>query len=154
VVETTNPMRLAAEQAIVRDVAEIYACLDRSLDQVVRLPGACRQCGRCCDFEAYGHRLFVTTPEWVHFRQMLGDQPIRPMPSGRCPYNQQGRCDVYTIRFSGCRIFACQMDPQVQSDLTESALARLKALCVHYAIPYRYVDLGAALNGRLADIGL
>jgi hypothetical protein len=141
------------DPAIVREVAGIYEGLDHEL-LLAATHAACLQCGRCCDFEAYGHRLFLTTPEWIYFRHGLGNRPIQPMPTGRCPYNQEGLCTVHAIRFSGCRIFGCRLEQQVQSDLTESTLHRLKALCVQYDLPYRYVDLASALNGRFADIGL
>jgi len=141
------------DQAILREVAGIYEGLDHELLQIAT-HAACRKCGQCCDFEAYGHRLFLTTPEWITFRQGLGDLPIRSMPSGRCPYNQEGLCTVHAIRFSGCRIFGCRLEQRVQSDLTESTLVRLKALCVQYNLPYRYVDLASALNGWFGDIGL
>ena len=141
------------DQMILLEVVGIYEWLDREILQAAT-NAACRQCGRCCDFEAFGHRLFVTTPEWLYFRHMLGEQTMLPMPSGRCPYNQEGLCTVHAIRFSGCRIFACQLDAQAQSELTESAIARLKAVCVKSGLPYQYVDLASALNGRLTDIGL
>ena len=141
-------------RAVARDVAEIYAWLDHLTGQAAQPPAPCRRCGQCCDFEGFGHRLFVTTPEWVYFRDGLASQPVRPMPAGRCPYREEGLCAVHAIRFCGCRIFGCGIDPQVQSEWTESALARLKNVCTRHALPYRYVDLGTALNGQLAGIGL
>ncbi len=140
-------------QRIASDVAEIYTWLDRRCE-LYTPPEACRRCGRCCDFDAFGHRLFITTPEWVHFRMALGDQAPRPMAEGRCPYNEAGACSVRAARFAGCRIFGCGLDAAVQSDLTESTMARLKALCVRHALPYRYADLREVLNGLWTDIGL
>jgi hypothetical protein len=140
-------------QQIASDVAEIYAWLDRRRAQGE--PSApCRKCGRCCDFDAFGHRLFITTPEWVYFRTALGDQAPLPMAEGRCPYNEAGVCRVYATRFAGCRIFGCGLDAAAQSDLTESTMAKLKALCIRHALPYRYTDLREALNGLWTDIGL
>ncbi|MBP8303498.1 MAG: hypothetical protein KBE04_05150 [Phycisphaerae bacterium] len=141
------------EQALVREVAAIYEWLDQAAIQAGGPASACRRCGRCCDLEAYGHRLFLTTPEWIAFRQGLGGEPVRPMPSGRCPYNEGGLCTVYAIRFAGCRIFRCGLDTQAQSGIAESALVRLKALCIQYAVPYRYVDLATALNGPWPERG-
>jgi len=137
----------------VREVAAIYEWLDQAAIQAGGPASAFRRCGRCCDLEAYGHRLFLTTPEWIAFSQGLGGEPVRPMPSGRCPYNEGGLCTVYAIRFAGCRIFRCGLDTQAQSGIAESALVRLKALCIQYAVPYRYVDLATALNGPWPERG-
>ena len=134
-------------------MAAIYESLDHAAPRAATQGSACRQCGRCCDLEAYGHRLFLTTPEWVFFLNGLGDRPIRPMQSGRCPYNEGSLCAVYPIRFAGCRVFGCGLDTQTQSEMTELALVRLKAVCVQHDLPYRYVDLASAINGRLSDIG-
>ncbi len=139
---------------ITAEVAEVYAWIDRRLAEPAAKTGACRQCGRCCDFDAFDHRLYITTAEWVYFKAELADQPPRPMPLGRCPYNEAGACSAHTIRFAGCRIFGCWRDAEVQSGLMESSLTRLKALCVEHGLPYRYADLRDALNGQWLDIGL
>jgi hypothetical protein len=76
------------------------------------------------------------------------------MPTGRCPYNEAQTCGVHAIRFAGCRIFGCGLASEVQSDLMESSLARLKAICVDHGLPYRYADLRDVLNGQWLGIGL
>jgi hypothetical protein len=151
----SNPSRSKPQdRQIAAEVAEVYAWIESRLAQLAVQPGACRQCGRCCDFDAFDHRLYVTTAEWVYFRAALADPPPRPMPLGRCPYNEAGVCSAHAIRFAGCRIFGCWLSAEVQSHLMESSLARLKALCVEHGLPYRYADLRDALNGQWLDIGL
>src|SRR4029079_16260942 len=56
-IETTN---------LVAAVAAILAEADA--DIAARRP-VCRASGRCCKFEEYGHRLYVTAAERVHFRK-------------------------------------------------------------------------------------
>jgi len=68
------------------------------------------------------------------------------MAGGRCPWQIDGKCSVYQHRFAGCRIFCCKGNADFQSDLTESALKKFKALCEKFQIPYRYVDLPTALK--------
>ena len=136
-------------RALLADVEAIYRRLDAELTQH-QAAGECRACGVCCDFEAFGHRLYLTTPELLYFAHYVG-QPFRPMANGVCPYRIDRRCGVYGQRFAACRIFQCQGGATIQSDLTEQTLAQLKELCTRYAVPYRYVDLKTALccSGRL-----
>ncbi len=131
---------------LLREVAQIYDWIDQQLCSHGDLTGRCDACGRCCDFEAYDHRLFVTGPELVYLAASLDVEKLRSMPTSRCPYNVSGRCTVYKYRFAGCRIFCCKADADFQSDLSESALTKLKAICTQFQIPYRYTELASALN--------
>ena len=56
------------------------------------------------------------------------------------------KCSVHAYRFSGCRIFCCKGKATFQSELTESAIKKFKALCDELQIPYRYVELPVALK--------
>lgn len=140
---------MVAEKAnILRQVVAIYNWLDEQLRSNVEQAGRCDACGRCCDFEAFGHRLFVTPPELFYLAENLGGEPLRQMQTGRCPYNQAGRCTVYEYRFTLCRIFCCQGDADFQSRLSETALSRLKSVCVESDVPYLYMPLNMALDGQ------
>lgn len=131
---------------VVEKVAAIYKWLDIQLqDAGVRVP-ACDACGKCCDFETFDHRLFVTPPELMYLAAKLGGEKIEPMPTGRCPYNIIVACSIYDYRFAGCRIFCCKGDRDFQSALSESALEKFKAICTQFDIRYHYMDLAAALN--------
>ncbi len=128
-------------------VAEIYKWLDSQICESVHLAGICGTCGKCCDFESFDHKLFVTTPELMYLAVNLGAENVKPMITSRCPYNIRGKCSIYEHRFSGCRIFSCKGDSDFQNELSESALKKFKSLCVDLQIPYRYTDLATALNG-------
>lgn len=131
---------------LLRRVSEIYRWLDEQIRRSGDLAGFCKACGKCCDFDAFDHRLFVTPPELMYLTAHLGRENIKAMPEGRCPYNQDGKCGIYEHRFAGCRIFCCSGDADFQSGLSETVLSRLKSLCVEFQIPYRYTDLATALN--------
>jgi Fe-S-cluster containining protein len=131
---------------LLKKVAEVYEWLDLQVSQDSDLSGVCEGCGKCCDFDGFDHRLFVTPPELMFLAENLGSENIKPMRAGRCPYNIDGKCTIYENRFSGCRIFCCGADADFQSGLSESALKRLKSICTEFQIPYRYTDLRAALN--------
>jgi len=136
-----------ADERLLERVAEIY----RWLGQHIRLrddaAGQCKACGECCDFDAFDHRLFITPPELAYLTANLGGQNLKPMLTGRCPYNVDGKCSVYEYRFAGCRIFCCDGKKDFQSELSEAALEKLKSACEEFQIPYRYTNLAAALNG-------
>jgi hypothetical protein len=135
---------------IVRRVGEIYEWIDARLSGAGRRAGMCSVCGKCCDFAAFGHRLFITSPELLHFTASSTDG-IRIMGGGRCPYNVGGKCETYATRFAGCRIFCCGGDAEFQSTLTEAAIEKFKGLCLEYDLPYRYMDLVCALNSAASD---
>ncbi len=132
-------------QAIVARVAEFYTWIDQEIRDHDTVTGSCLTCGQCCDFQAYDHRLFVTTPELIFFKAQLAE-PVKPMSTGRCPYQEHKKCSVHAVRFFGCRIFCCKGQAQFQNDLMEVALQRIKAVCEEFDIPYEYVDLPTALN--------
>lgn len=131
---------MTSRNKIADAVAEVYDWIDSQIN------ACCDACGKCCDFESYGHRLFVTSPEIIHFTEKLRPDDIKPMPTGRCPYNVNGKCSVYDYRFMGCRIFSCKGDGDLQSKLTEQALAKLKSICKEFNIDYKYTDLKTAIN--------
>jgi len=136
-----------ANKRLLERVAEVYKWLDLQACHGGDMAGACKSCGDCCDFEGFDHRLFITPPELMYLAANLGDENIKPMLSGRCPYNIDGKCGVYEYRFSGCRIFCCNGDADFQSRLSEEALEKLKSICTEFQISYRYADLASALNG-------
>jgi len=139
--------RCRADSRLLERVVEVYDWLELEIRRSDNLSGACKCCGDCCDFDAFDHRLFVTSPELTYLAANLGTENIKAMPSGRCPYNIDGKCGVHEHRFAGCRIFCCSGDAALQSELSEAVLARLKSICTEFRIPYRYVDLATALNG-------
>jgi hypothetical protein len=131
---------------LLKKVAEIYDWLDEQIRLTDDLVARCDSCGRCCDFEFFDHRLFVTPPELVYLAAHIGDKNMKPMVDSRCPYHLICQCTVYEYRFAGCRIFSCKTNADFQSRLSESALEKLKSICTEFQIPYRYTDLATALN--------
>jgi hypothetical protein len=154
---------------ICNEVRRIYDWLD---ENIKTLDPQCLACGKCCNFESFGHKLFVTTPELLYFFKNV--KPIRktcPPKSRRrrmlgqsCPYLEDGKCTVRDFRFAGCRIFFCKStkgcltaaDTERQNQLSEIAVGKFKALCDKFNFPYRYADLRTALNSpelaKLVDL--
>jgi Fe-S-cluster containining protein len=126
-------------------VRQIYDQIDTAKRNSTALAGKCSACGKCCSFESFGHRLYITPPELDYLAFHIGKENIRPMKNGCCPFNENGKCSVYDYRFASCRIFCCTGDKNFQSQLIESALADLKQLCVEFELPYNYRQLTEVL---------
>ncbi len=135
-----------ADNLLLQKVDEIYNWLDLQISSHSNLAGICDACGRCCNFESFDHRLFVTTPEVMYLSTKLGGKDIKSMTTNQCPYQTEGKCTIYKFRFAGCRIFCCKADKDFQSSLSESAIKKFKLLCTEFQIPYHYTDLATALN--------
>ena len=167
----TDGLRAAVEGAakcaeISAAVGEVYAEAQVQIDQ--RKP-RCEMSGRCCRFEEYGHRLYVTTLELAAFVQQLpavsrrlpvkqDRLPVLATGNGQlttdsagCPFQRNRLCTVHPIRPFGCRIFFC--DPAStdwQNDAYERFHARLKVLHADLNVPYFYVEWRRALG----DLGV
>src|SRR4030042_30415 len=112
---------MVAEQQVnsqvVERVGRVYRWLDEQLRQAGDAAAACDGCGKCCDFDAFDHRLFVTPPELIYLAANLPGQKLTPMTTGRCPYNIVVKCSIYDYRFAGCRIFFCKpVRSEVEAD--------------------------------------
>jgi Fe-S-cluster containining protein len=132
----------AADPPAVAAIAAIYADLQSAVD--ARKP-VCSASGKCCHFDAYGHRLYVTTLELASFLTNLNVAPTNADPGG-CPFQKDGLCDAHTARPFGCRIYYCDPTAQVwQQRQYELFHARIKALHESTGTPYFYVEWRAAL---------
>ena len=132
--------------AILKEAAEVYKWLQQELETNPQQAGKCLACGKCCDFDTFDHRLFVTSPELIFLVENLKPDQVRKMTKGCCPYNIDGKCGIYDLRFAGCRIFSCKGSSEFQANLSEASIARFKSICDRFETPYFYTDLKTALN--------
>jgi len=130
-------------------VAEIYDEIDRYISSA---NPRCDNCGRCCDFTNFDHRLFATTLEMLYFWQGLKKSQGEAASNlkrikfdasrGRCPYQQGKVCLARDFRLASCRIFYCRdQESTWQSELSEQVLGRLRKLHEQYQAIYYYDDL-------------
>jgi hypothetical protein len=140
--------KLKTNHKLIQEVKEIYDWLNSQIENDI--PEKCDACGQCCDFIAYDHRLYVTVLEIMFLAANLNVDTLKPMQTGVCPYNEEGKCTVHQYRFAGCRIFNCKANADVQSRLSEETLKKFKQLCEKYNVPYRYMELSIALNQKIA----
>jgi Fe-S-cluster containining protein len=138
----------AAVKAVYRDLAA----------EVEERRPVCVVSGRCCRFEEYGHRLYVTTMELAAFVHGLEatsrgealSTSMNQWNGAGCPFQISKLCGVHAIRPFGCRIYFC--DPtstRWQQDAYELFHARLKRLHEELDVPYYYVEWRQALRAIL-----
>jgi Fe-S-cluster containining protein len=135
---------------------------------------ACWASGRCCNFKATGHLLYVTGLEAAYTVANLPPQPdarhattldpppaaagIRSLPvlsihsltraveDGGCPFQEANLCGVHSIRPMGCRVYFCDRTAQAwQHELSEDLHRRVRALHAEMGIEYRYAEWRAML---------
>jgi len=132
-------------------VEKIYRQIDRQIESTDAL---CQNCGQCCDFDNYDHRLYATTLEMLYFVHHLpnsnsptGYPIIKPLDNGRCPCQNERGCKIYHARTTGCRIFFCrQLDKNSQNDLAEKIQLNLQKIHQQFHAVYLYAELGQWLN--------
>ena len=131
------------------DVADaVHALYARVTAEIDARRPKCEMSGRCCNFESYGHRLYLTTLEIATFLHDLPpSQLLPPIPPAGCPFQLNKLCSVHTLRPFGCRIFFC--DPTA-TDWQQSAYERfhadLKQLHEQLDVPYAYMEWRTALR--------
>jgi Fe-S-cluster containining protein len=141
----------SARPEVRRAVGELYAAVQREID--ARRP-RCEISGRCCRFEEYGHRLFVTTMELATFAHDLEGQresdrapSVADWDGTGCPFQVAKLCGVHSIRPFGCRMFFCDATAtDWQNQTYERFHADLRRLHDEFSVPYRYVEWQEALR--------
>ena len=147
--------------------AEVRGILAQADAEIARRRPVCQASGRCCRFEEYGHRMYVTAAEVVHFSQVAGARPDERAgePAGGksvslplffagkaegCPYQVEGLCTAREARPLGCRVYFCDENAQAwQNELYEMFHQKLKAVHERHGLPYAYLEWRAALKGMM-----
>lgn len=134
----------------------VYADLQKAID--ARRP-VCVASGRCCRFEQFGHRLYVTTIELAGFvhdlRSLSVEQRVAGSEPDGCPFQSGRLCSVHTIRPFGCRIFFCDATAgEWQSEQYQLFHARLKGLHDELGVRYFYLEWREALRAIAEHVGL
>jgi hypothetical protein len=134
-------------RADVRDaVARVYADLAIEID--ARRP-VCKHVRRCCRFDEFGHRLYVTTIELAAFVAGLPADSGNPHTTPAAVPSRSGNSAASTrIRPFGCRMFFCDSTAtEVAKRASMSGfMRRSKRLHGELDVPYRYVEWRQALK--------
>ena len=150
-------MAMQGRADIIAAVEALYGSFQKDLD--ARKP-RCDRSGRCCNFEKYDHRLFVTTAELIAFtstieagegfssssNQFDAARSTVPLPDA-CMFQVDLSCSVHEARPLGCRIFFCDStSSDWQHQHYESLHKSIRSLHDRFDIPYFYVEWRDALR--------
>jgi len=127
-------------------ITALYDDLQKEID--LRRP-KCILSGRCCRFEEFGHRLYVTTLELATFVQDLQSSrhPVPPPSPGGCPFQINSLCSVHLIRPFACRLFFCDStSTEWQHEQYQTFHGRLRQLHDALTVPYYYLEWRQALD--------
>lgn len=163
-ISSNNNWHVWREAAQRSEIATAIRSLYADLDEVVRdRQPVCNASGRCCRFEEFGHRLYVTGLEIAWFllevghasASDVGDISLQQAASSpNCPYQIRGLCSTHTIRPLGCRAFFCEEGTEAwQQDTTERFLDRLKQLHLVHDLPYAYMEWRTGLAEASQALG-
>ncbi len=153
--EPHNPNAPHAWLAAARDPqisGELELLYQHIAQEVARHKPVCNQSGRCCNFDAWDHRLYVTGLEAAYLysrldQQLTPDDITRARADGGCPFQKALLCTTHTIRPIGCRVYFCdQSDEGWQEALTERTLAEVRDIHDRHDIPYQYAEWRSMLE--------
>lgn len=152
-----------ADLSVVAALRSIFA--DTAAAIAARGP-TCWASGRCCNFESAGHRLYVTGLEAAYTVVNAAVTDVATQPHGTglslpqlaeartrggCPFQRANLCGIHDIKPVACRVYFCDMSAQAwQHDLAERMHERVRALHVHFEIPYLYAEWRGLLELILA----
>lgn len=146
----------ARDTSIAGALEAVYTMLD---DQIAARQPVCSASGRCCHFESFGHRLYVTGLEAAYTLGRL-DQPLTraqlegAIADGGCPFQADRLCSVHPIRPLGCRVYFCDPTAQDwQQDLCETLISQVRALHDRFELAYRYSEWRAVLGWFVSGAG-
>lgn len=140
----------------------------------------CLASGACCNFERFGHRMYVSGLEAAFVvaridaaRRARVANPLRILDvdaaraRGDCPYlimrsgdpSGSAFCGEHEERPLGCRIFYCDRGADGRGDEWQSALyeeMHREVIALHDAVgaPYRYLEWREALAAVAAGDGI
>ncbi len=120
----------------------LEALYEELTEELPRWEFTCSASGNCCDFDAYGHRLYASTLEAEYFFRQA--PPARANEDAKqCPaWGSDRLCKAREGRMLGCRTYFCPPYPNgVPQDLHEVYDQRIKALHDRFGIDYAYKDI-------------
>ena len=145
-------MKASAEQEFEQLMTSLEVMV---ADQTLARRPRCIGSGRCCSFQSFGHRLYLTGLEAARVMRLTA------RPHGHdgdsCPFLDDRSCSIHLVRPLGCRMFFC--DPGAtdwQQQLHETVLGSIKRYHRDMGIPYLYADwlvLAEAYSGRAGGPG-
>ena len=128
-------------------IVELYDAMGKAIEQ--KGP-TCWSSGKCCNFNAHGHLLYVTGLEIAWYCHQLQSTAVTVDMKAACPFQIDGLCSTHAIRPLGCRVYFCQAGAaDWQQDIYELFQKQLVQLHEDQAIPYAYMEWRHGLSQAL-----
>lgn len=160
---TSADVALWKVAAVEPRVSEVLNAIFKDATEVARRERPlCLASGRCCRFEAHGHRLYVTGLEAAWFLHQLSETCGRTLQvseiesarsRGDCPLLENGLCSVHDIRPFGCRGYFCDPRASWQEATYERWHQQVRTLHDELELPYAYGEWRGMLSS-LVDVPL
>lgn len=146
-----HPWAIWFEQSKIQSIDDGIIELYDALGKAVTAKGpTCWTSGNCCNFNTYGHLLYVTGLEIAWYCQQLETTDLTIDLKAPCPHQIDGLCSTHQIRPLGCRVYFCQKGTQDwQQDLYERFQKQLVNLHQEHDIPYAYMEWRYGLQQAL-----
>ncbi|HRQ73292.1 MAG TPA: hypothetical protein PLU35_09720 [Phycisphaerales bacterium] len=138
-------LRAARDPQVSGELELVYAAVAR---EAGRRNPVCTASGRCCRFEAWGHRLYTTGLE-AAFTMVSIDPALVPneagvaraLARGGCPFQPATLCEAHEHRPLGCRVYYCDPTAQEwQRALSERMLREVRDIHDRHGVPYLYAE--------------
>lgn len=128
------------------ELSAIYADLEA---EIAGLSPSCQACGRCCDFGAYDHELWLTE---IELAALVSDHGLKvPVSSQTCPYMDGKHCTARSGRALGCRTYFCRLPAEVVEELTWRYLERIRAWRKEVGATLQHGELLSSLAAAHAE---
>jgi Fe-S-cluster containining protein len=125
-------------EKLFKNLKDIYDQLEQDLNGMDQ---PCTQCGLCCNFAEFGHKLYICSLEFAYVSKHLECDKVENFQT--CPYMKEKLCSARSYRMLGCRTFfrLHQDKDSIQAqDLYEKYLSQIKELYKTNKIPWEYKD--------------
>lgn len=125
-------------ESLFKKLKDMYDQLEQDFKD---MPKPCTQCGLCCNFTEFGHKLYISSLEFAYVSTHLNCDKIHSFDE--CPYMDKHLCRARDHRMLGCRTFFRlheEKDSNQAQDLYEKYLGQLKELYKTHHIPWEYKD--------------
>ncbi|MEO0716414.1 MAG: YkgJ family cysteine cluster protein [Planctomycetota bacterium] len=143
IAEARGWLDAAGDDTVAGLIESVFA---ESAAEIAERGPACWASGRCCNFGASGHRLYVTGLEAAYTMRRL-ESPLQSAAlesattRDGCPFQDANLCTVHTIKPLACRTYFCDRSAKAwQHALTERGVERLRAIHDMHHVPYRYAE--------------
>lgn len=134
--------------------AGLLQIYDELAQDLAQLAPVCDLSGRCCRFQEYGHRLYISRTE-AELLLQDGLPPGATIDDDSCPFQKGQLCTAREKRPFGCRVYFCDPKYAGQAEImSEKYLARLRKLHGETGTPWDYGELHLFLREAASQAGL